>query len=89
MTVSQRPITLFAEFDGPDGFRAPPKIHQIKETVLHSYTALRHETRAQTAWLTLNRPDAMNALSETLCDELADAFCRIERDRDVRVRICR
>ena len=52
---------------------------------MHSYTALRHETRAQTAWLTLNRPDAMNALSDTLCDELAAAIDRIERDRDVRV----
>ena len=54
---------------------------------MHSYTALRYERRAQTAWLTLNRPDAMNALSDALCDELADAIGRIERDRDVRVAV--
>jgi enoyl-CoA hydratase/carnithine racemase len=52
---------------------------------LDSYSALRYERRAQTVWLTLNRPEAMNALSETLCGELADAISRIESDRDVRV----
>ena len=49
------------------------------------YSALCYEQRAQTVWLTLNRPEAMNALSEVLCDELADAVGRIERDRGVRV----
>jgi enoyl-CoA hydratase/carnithine racemase len=52
---------------------------------MDSYSALRFERRAQTAWLTLNRPDAMNALSDRLCDELADALDRIERDSEVRV----
>ena len=52
---------------------------------MDSSSALRYEQRADTVWLTLNRPEAMNALSEVLCDELAEAIDRIGRDRDVRV----
>jgi len=63
----------------------PCDIKVRQETALHSYSALRCEQRAQTVWLTLNRPDVMNALSEALCDELADAIGHIEHDRDVRV----
>lgn len=52
---------------------------------MDSYSALRCDKRDATAWLTLNRPEAMNALSEALRDELADAIGCIEPDREVRV----
>ena len=46
---------------------------------------IRFEQRGAVAWITLNRPDAMNALSETMCAELRDATERCERDPAIRV----
>jgi enoyl-CoA hydratase/carnithine racemase len=46
---------------------------------------IRFEQRGAVAWITLNRPDAMNALSETMCAELRDATVRCERDPAIRV----
>jgi enoyl-CoA hydratase/carnithine racemase len=46
---------------------------------------IRFEQRGAVAWITLNRPDAMNALSETMCTELRDATERCERDPAIRV----
>lgn len=37
--------------------------------------------------LTLNRPDALNAMDETMGDEVADAVRRVNADRDARVLI--
>lgn len=34
------------------------------------------------AWLTLNRPDRMNALSEALMEEVFDALDRVDHDGD-------
>ncbi len=39
------------------------------------------------ATLTLNRPDKLNALDETMACELLDAFTRVEQDNDIRVLI--
>ena len=44
-----------------------------------------YEQRGATAWITLNRPDAMNALSGPMCSELLEAIGRIERDPGIRV----
>jgi enoyl-CoA hydratase/carnithine racemase len=52
---------------------------------MDDFATLRVERRPATAWLTLARPEAMNALSESMCDELAVVLEQIERDRDVRV----
>src|SRR3990167_7085193 len=46
---------------------------------------IRFEQRGAVAWITLNRPDAMNALSETMCAELRDVTERCERDPAIRV----
>jgi enoyl-CoA hydratase len=43
------------------------------------------ETRDGVALVTLNRPEAMNALSKELRGELAEAFARLDKDDDVRV----
>jgi enoyl-CoA hydratase len=39
------------------------------------------------ATVTLNRPEAMNALSQVLCAELAEAFEALERNAEIRVAI--
>lgn len=43
------------------------------------------EQRDATAWITLNRPEAMNALSDAMCTELLEAIERCERDAAIRV----
>jgi len=52
---------------------------------MQATTALRFERRGATAWITLDRPEAMNALSETMCSELLAAIAQIEHDPDIRV----
>ncbi len=44
----------------------------------------KYERRGPVAWLTLHRPDAMNALSPALVDELGQAVARAEGDPAVR-----
>jgi enoyl-CoA hydratase/carnithine racemase len=48
-------------------------------------TTIRIEHRAGAAWITLDRPEAMNALSDTMCAELLAAIEQIESDPSVRV----
>ncbi len=42
------------------------------------------EQRASTAWISLNRPDALNALDDAMIDELQHILDRTERDSSVR-----
>jgi len=44
-----------------------------------------YERRGPSAWITLNRPDKLNAISHELRDALAAALTRAEADDDVRV----
>lgn len=48
-------------------------------------TVLRFERQGATAWITLDRPAAMNALSDAMCDELLAAIDQVESDPQVRV----
>ena len=48
-----------------------------------------HEVRDGIAWLTLNRPDARNALNHALREALRDAFRRVAADDTTRVAILR
>jgi enoyl-CoA hydratase/carnithine racemase len=50
-----------------------------------TYEQIVYEERDAVAWITLNRPDAMNALTVKLCTELGDALDRAERDDRIRV----
>lgn len=52
---------------------------------MQATNASRFERRGATAWITLDRPDAMNALSETMCSELLAAIAQVEHDPDIRV----
>ncbi|MBI2906608.1 MAG: enoyl-CoA hydratase/isomerase family protein [Chloroflexi bacterium] len=42
-----------------------------------------YEKRGNVAYVTVNRPEAMNALSQEVKARLADAWDAIENDRDV------
>jgi len=48
-------------------------------------TAIRFERRGATAWITLDRPDAMNALSALMCSELLAAVDAVGSDAEIRV----
>ncbi len=52
-----------------------------------STSVLLEEREGAVATLTLNRPDAMNALSRDLRDALAQAFRRLQADPEIRVAI--
>ncbi len=54
-----------------------------------AYQTLRVEKRAAADWVTLDRPDALNAMNERMIDELADYFGRLCQDRSTRVVVLR
>ena len=49
------------------------------------YETLRVEREEHLPWLTLDRPDALNAMSRTLIRELGDFFWKLHEDRETRV----
>jgi enoyl-CoA hydratase len=53
------------------------------------YETLRVEREEHLTWLTLDRPDALNAMSRTLIRELGDFFWKVADDRDTRVLVLR
>ena len=52
-----------------------------------AYKCLLYEVKDAVATLTLNRPDRLNALGDTLRDDLHDAVLRASADLDVRVMV--
>lgn len=53
------------------------------------YQTISVHRRKGVDWLTLNRPDALNALSLAMVDELSDYFGNLYNDRSVRVVVMR
>jgi enoyl-CoA hydratase len=53
------------------------------------YETLAIEREDHLTWLTLNRPDALNALSRTMVNELRDFFWRLGDDAETRVVVVR
>jgi len=53
------------------------------------YETLQLEREGPLAWLTLNRPERLNALSRTLVTELRDYFAGLAADHDTRVVVLR
>lgn len=49
------------------------------------YQNILYEVRGPTAWIYLNRPEAMNSLNTDMVVELEDALCRAEADENTRV----
>ncbi|HVN86156.1 MAG TPA: enoyl-CoA hydratase-related protein [Candidatus Binatia bacterium] len=54
-----------------------------------TYTTLDVKRNDQVLWLTLNRPDALNALNRTMVTELRDFFSALPSDRDTRIVVIR
>lgn len=54
-----------------------------------SRQTLRLEQRGAAAWLTLARPESLNAMNERMIDELADYFAGLGDDRETRVVVLR
>ena len=52
-----------------------------------SYSTIRYEVQDAIALLTLNRPDAMNAFTTQMGEEMADAFDRSDADPKVRAMV--
>ncbi|MDR2239191.1 MAG: enoyl-CoA hydratase [Zoogloeaceae bacterium] len=48
-----------------------------------SYENIIVETRGKVGLITLNRPQALNALNDALVDELGDALCKFEADEAI------
>jgi len=48
-----------------------------------AYETLLMDVDGPTAWITLNRPERRNALSDVMYDELCDAVARLEVDDEV------
>ena len=53
------------------------------------YTTLLVDEDGPVDWLTLNRPDRLNALNPEMVDELLDYFHRIANDRRLRIVVIR
>jgi enoyl-CoA hydratase/carnithine racemase len=50
-----------------------------------SYTTIRYETGDGVGWLTLDRPEFLNAYTTRMCDELVHALARFQADDATRV----
>jgi len=50
---------------------------------MSQYTTIVTETRGRVGWVTLHRPEALNALNSTLAAELADAVVAFDRDEAI------
>ena len=53
------------------------------------YETLRVEKQGQVDWLTLNRPDALNAIDTPMVTELRDYFGGLQEDADTRIVVLR
>ena len=49
------------------------------------YQTIKYEVKNNIGYVTISRPEALNALNRTVLEELFDVFHRIEEDADVRV----
>ena len=56
----------------------------MKETLM-TYKTILVDTNDNICTITLNRPDALNALNSELIQELVKALCKADKDRSVRV----
>jgi enoyl-CoA hydratase/carnithine racemase len=60
-----------------------------RDTTLPVYSALSIRREPGVDWVTLNRPEVLNALNDKLVDELLDYFGRLYFERQVRVVVLR
>ena len=55
----------------------------------YDYETVQVEVRGAVHWLTLNRPEALNAITTPMAGELADYFGRLYHDRSCRIVVMR
>ena len=48
------------------------------------YQTIKYEVKEKIGYVTINRPEALNALNSTVLEELFDVFQKIDDDADVR-----
>lgn len=56
---------------------------------MHSYETINVKMRGPVAWLTLNRPDALNTINTKMVEELVHFFDALFNDRDTRIVVMR
>ncbi len=67
------------------GFKMPAILTEQRKTGKpFVFNMVNLEILDDIAWITINRPDAMNALNETVVDQLAEKFDKAEADPQVR-----
>ena len=49
------------------------------------YQTIKYEVKDKVATVTINRPEALNALNSTVLDELFDVFNVIDKDENVKL----
>jgi enoyl-CoA hydratase/carnithine racemase len=59
------------------------------EEHLSDYKTIKVEKKGQVGWLTLNRPEALNAIDTTMVSELRDYFTGLQEDRETRIVVMR
>src|SRR5438093_202776 len=70
-------------------FRTPHSALRIRKRFLMPYEALIYEKRGHVAYVTLNRPHALNALNTQLFREIDQAFVDYQRDDDAWIAVLR
>ncbi|MFR0903128.1 MAG: enoyl-CoA hydratase/isomerase family protein, partial [Anaerovoracaceae bacterium] len=48
------------------------------------YSTIKYEVKESIGYITINRPEALNALNKTVLEELFDVFNKIDADKDIR-----
>ncbi|MBT5789472.1 MAG: enoyl-CoA hydratase/isomerase family protein, partial [Gammaproteobacteria bacterium] len=56
---------------------------------MSEYETIVIEKRGQVDWLTLNRPEALNAITTPMVTELRDYFGGLAEDKDTRIVVMR
>ena len=73
---------------GNDGLR-PPQREEVRDKMTQGYSTIHVEKRGPVDWLTLDRPEALNAITLTMVEELNDYFGRLYNDGSVRLVVMR
>src|SRR6185369_11329516 len=61
-----------------------PEERAVSDEQTQQFETIRYEVRDRAGWLTLHRPEARNAISEQMMDEITAALELARKDDDVR-----